>query len=82
MLCYSVEHFKPSAYMDPLTKKIDYTYSFKNLFKDVITYPNDVSYYPTPTFKSGIQKCKENCKGTCVEQGQTGIAFCFPPYNY
>jgi len=75
------EYFEPNLVIDPLLKKADFKYSFKTLFKDVVTYPNDESYTMTPSFQTGIRKCRKNCKGTCMELGLTGIGYCFPPYT-
>jgi len=51
------------------------TYDDK-LFDDVIMYESD----PADINKSGVYKCLENCKGSCVEYGITGNTFCFPKY--
>jgi hypothetical protein len=45
------------------------------LFSDVITYENDLDG------RLGLDKCIENCKGLCVEYGETGLAHCFPEKN-
>ena len=42
---------------------------------------NDVAYYKSDlkdADNSGIFQCLEKCKGTCVEYGMTGNAYCFP----
>ena len=57
----------------------DNVYSFDQVFRDVKTYPNDNSYHLTPNFQNGISKCEKDCKGYCVQRGETGIAYCFPP---
>jgi hypothetical protein len=44
----------------------------KNKFEDIISYDND------PNGRLGLDKCIENCRGYCVEYGQTGDAICFP----
>ena len=44
------------------------------LFDDVIMYESD----PADINKSGVYKCLENCKGSCLEFGITGNTFCFP----
>ena len=44
------------------------------LFNDVKMYKSDTK----DTQKAGIFECLEKCKGTCVEYGMTGNAFCFP----
>jgi hypothetical protein len=48
-----------------------------SLFNDVITYIND-ELWQNPMGKTGIQKCKEECKGRCVEYGISRQAMCFP----
>jgi hypothetical protein len=44
------------------------------LFNDVVMYKSDMKDLQ----KAGIYECLEKCKGTCVEYGMTGNAFCFP----
>ncbi len=44
------------------------------LFNDVVMYKSDNKDLE----KAGIYECLEKCKGTCVEYGVTGNAFCFP----
>lgn len=44
------------------------------LFNDVTMYKSDMKDLQ----KAGIYECLEKCKGTCVEYGVTGNAFCFP----
>jgi hypothetical protein len=46
-------------------------------FQDVITYNNDDNPYEIGQ-SNGINKCLNFCDGSCVEFGQTGIAFCYP----
>jgi hypothetical protein len=41
------------------------------MFEDLIVYSNDDE-------KAGIFHCLDNCQGTCVEYGVTGVAHCFP----
>jgi hypothetical protein len=65
-------------YADDPINQDNQVYSFDQLFRDVKTYQNDNSYHLSPTFKSGIYKCSKDCKGHCLERGQTGIAYCFP----
>lgn len=51
------------------------TQSFDDkLFDDVVMYKSS----PTDVSKVGLYECLEKCKGTCVEYGITGNAFCFP----
>ena len=51
------------------------TVSFDDkLFNDVVMYKSDTKDLQ----KAGIYDCLEKCKGTCVEYGITGNAFCFP----
>jgi hypothetical protein len=51
------------------------TVSFDDkLFDDVVMYKSN----PKDLQKAGIFECLEKCKGTCVEYGMTGNAFCFP----
>jgi hypothetical protein len=44
------------------------------LFDDVVMFKSS----PTDVSKVGLYECLEKCKGTCVEYGVTGNAFCFP----
>jgi hypothetical protein len=44
------------------------------LFDDVVMYKSS----PTDLSKAGLYDCLEKCKGTCVEYGVTGDAYCFP----
>jgi hypothetical protein len=42
---------------------------------------NDVAYYTSDlkdADNSGVFQCLSKCKGTCVEYGITGDAYCFP----
>lgn len=41
------------------------------VFEDIIVYSNDDE-------KAGIFHCIDNCQGTCVEYGVTGVGHCFP----
>lgn len=48
-------------------------------FGDVIMYEND------PDGRLGLDKCLDNTDGYCVEYGQTGVAYYYPPlqtYDY
>lgn len=45
-------------------------------FKDTIFFTNDEDPYADGK-QLGLQKCFDQCKGTCVEFGVTGNAFCF-----
>lgn len=45
-----------------------------NAFSDV-TFHRSVPIWGEET---GLQKCMDNCNGTCVEFGVTGDAMCFP----
>ena len=49
------------------------TYDDK-LFDDVVLYESNPADYSD----SGVYKCLQNCKGTCLEYGITGNTFCFP----
>ena len=49
------------------------TYDDK-LFDDVVLYESN----PADFSDSGVYKCLQNCKGTCLEYGITGNTFCFP----
>lgn len=47
-----------------------------SLFKDVVYYENDIR--GDARGRIGLDKCLENCNGTCLEFGITGNAYCFP----
>ena len=47
------------------------------LFKDIIIFNNDENPYEKGQ-KIGLTKCLDECNGTCVEFGISGIAYCFP----
>lgn len=49
-------------------------------FSDVIFYTNDDNPY-VDNQKIGLQKCFDQCNGTCVEFGITGSSFCFKNQN-
>jgi hypothetical protein len=51
------------------------------LFEDMIFYQNDDEPYSVPNGKIGLDKCFDECTGTCVEFGVSGNAFCFPPLD-
>jgi hypothetical protein len=57
--------------------KVDFGPNLLNdkVFSDIITYQNNSDG------RVGLDKCYEDCKGTCVEYGITGIAQCFPLNN-
>ena len=42
---------------------------------DVINQIDKIDY---ANVKTGMQKCQEKCKGTCLEFGYTGLATCYP----
>ena len=42
---------------------------------DVVNQIDKVDY---SNVKTGMDKCKENCKGVCFEGGYTGTATCYP----
>lgn len=42
-----------------------------DLFRDLIYYDNSID-------RLGLDKCVEDCKGSCLEFGITGNAWCFP----
>jgi uncharacterized protein YxeA len=65
---------------DPLTKIQDGPRKIQDdkLYSDVIVYDNDNQ---EGYGRSGLDKCLEYCKGTCLEYGVTGIAHCFPRDN-
>ena len=48
-----------------------------SLFDNVTTFTND-ELWNNPLGKTGSQKCKDVCIGTCVNYGLTGHAMCFP----
>jgi hypothetical protein len=49
------------------------------LFENLTFYINDEDPYKKGG-KLGLEKCFDNCIGSCVEFGITGNAFCFPNY--
>jgi hypothetical protein len=58
---------------DPVSvKKTPDIIDVTKMFDDIIVYDND------PDGRIGLDKCIENCKGYCVEYGQTGDAYCYP----
>jgi hypothetical protein len=75
-----MEHYsKSSISNDKIGLKIENirtgTDSFDDkLFDDVVMYESNPADYSD----SGVYKCLERCKGTCLEYGITGNTFCFP----
>ncbi len=66
-----------NTYFDNLRKNKPLSITYEDpLFSDVITYENDIV-----NNKIGLEQCLENCNGSCIEYGQTGIAHCFPNNN-
>lgn len=63
---------------------VDDQYFYDKLFDDVVYYPNEYKKkYATGEEigllkKTGMEKCKEECGGRCVEYGITSNAYCFP----
>ena len=49
------------------------------LFKNMKFYLNDENPYEGG--KLGLDKCFEECNGSCVEFGVSGNTFCFPPLS-
>lgn len=62
--------------LEPVKTKIDLVED--PLFKDVVVYENDEIDYMAGTGTIGLEKCYKACKGTCVEWGMTGVAYCYP----
>lgn len=52
-----------------------------SVFLDLITYNNLESEDDNGIIhvNTGLDQCYDKCNGTCLEYGETGIAFCFPP---
>jgi hypothetical protein len=66
---------KPSNenFGDPLSvRKTADILDMSQQFEDMIVYDNQLDG------RMGLDRCVEHCKGYCVENGQTGSAFCFP----
>lgn len=47
-------------------------------FKDVKFMSNDVDFVYADGQKTGLEKCLEQCVGSCVDYGFSGNSFCFP----
>lgn len=60
---------------------IDDQYFYDKLFDNVVYYPNEYNndYELNDITSTGIEKCKKECQGNCVEFGQSSIAYCFNP---
>ncbi len=58
---------------------IDEQYFYDKLFDNVDYYPNEYEndYNLNDVIITGFDRCKEKCKGRCVEYGVTSIAYCF-----
>lgn len=52
-----------------------------SVFLDLITYNNIETEDDNGIIhvNTGLDQCYDKCTGTCLEYGETGIAFCFPP---
>jgi hypothetical protein len=86
---YNIESFagiaevKNLGTFEALRKESPISKTFEDdLFKDLIYYENDESIKMIEGGETlgrmGLDKCLENCKGQCLEYGQTGVAWCFP----
>lgn len=68
-------------------QSVDDQYYSDKIFENVVYYPNEYNkeYESAEEIgelvKRGIDKCYEECKGTCTEFGVHGIAHCFNPYE-
>lgn len=52
---------------------------YDTLFDDVTYYPNEIDPGSgLPTGLTGYSMCKYQCKGNCMEYGETGNSYCFP----
>lgn len=62
---------------------IDDQYFYDKVFDDVTYYPNEYAKnYDTgeeigKLLITGWVKCKQQCKGNCIEYGVSGDAYCF-----
>jgi len=74
--------FDYDKYFFELTKErpLSITYEDK-LFTDVKTYENDETVDAGGYGRLGVDKCIQECKGSCVEFGVTGLTWCFPEKN-
>ena len=63
---------------------IDDQYFYDKIFDDVVYYPNEYAKdYDTgeeigKLLITGWLKCKQQCKGNCIEYGVSGDTYCFP----
>lgn len=51
---------------------VDDMYYYDQIFDDVTYYPN------RSDFEHGMDDCRAECPGNCVEFGVTGNGYCFP----
>lgn len=72
------------------TKDLIYFYNDtinqSNINENSYDVVNQIDLIDYSKVKTGIQKCKEQCDGTCFEMGYTGTATCYPkqkqPFDY
>jgi hypothetical protein len=64
------------------TKDLKYFYNDtinqSNINENAYDVVNQVDLIDYSNVKTGIQKCREQCDGTCFEMGYTGTATCYP----
>jgi len=64
------------------TKDLKYFYNDtinqSNINENAYDVVNQIDLIDYSNVKTGIQKCKEQCDGTCFEMGYTGTATCYP----
>ena len=68
----SINPTDPTKDTKTMTRQIDLLED--KSFDDVIFYRSE----PIWGEETGLQKCLNNCNGTCVEFGVTGDCMCFP----
>ncbi len=68
----SLESENPTNKTKTITHPIDLLED--NAFSDVIFFRSDQIFGET----TGLQRCMDNCSGTCIEFGPTTNAMCFP----
>ncbi len=58
---------------------IDDQYFYDKLFDDVVYYENQYedNYSLNDIISTGMEMCEKKCRGTCVEYGVHGVAYCF-----
>lgn len=66
---------QPNLSVNPNLYKNQADILYDSLFQDITVYNNDLNPYASGE-ETGLEKCLTQCPtGTCVEFGQTGIAW-------